>query len=100
MNELDSAIFHFFATGAAVLSVWANAPVMGVLATASGKKSTMGARMGDSLLFRVTASRPPPESFPPRRCWARRALASLARTPPFGRRGGRGGARGEPPLED
>ena len=53
MNELDSAIFHFFATGAATLLLFAEAPVIAVPATASATRSAVSAPVWAILFFRV-----------------------------------------------
>src|ERR1700710_1671136 len=100
MNELDSAIFHFFATGPPALSTWADAPVIAMPATASATRSTVTAPMRAILLLRVIACRPPSEFDPPEAVscdWAQ--LASLARTTPSRLRGAARQVGSEPPLE-
>src|ERR1700686_2949501 len=100
MNELDSAIFHFFAIGAPARSVWANAPVIAVPATANTTSSTVSAPLRAIQLFRVIACKPPPQSIPPERCrasWAR--LLSLARTTPSSLPGRVRRVRADPPCE-
>src|SRR5438094_2939822 len=101
MNELDSAIRHFFcAAGAPALSVWAKAPVTVVAATASPTRSAISAPVRAILLFPVIASRPPPQSIACGTCregWC--AARFLARTTPSRLRGQIRPLRAEPLLE-